>query len=1853
MATAGCPPGCCHSRQGDSADFEMRIVMFRCQHPSNHRELAGREAQKGSDVTENIAMQSRTLRLTLQKTLIAVALLLLADGGILTRASAGEPDDSVVVIPGDSVVIPGDWRERYPFSARFAAERESLPSTRLIRLAAASFATDALVGTGSGGARSFEAPDMSSFAPELVREPFIGGATAGGATAGAGDRVATDLFVVQAADPKLQVVLRQTLEAMGIAIRGSIPDNAYLVRLTSDQVDVLAQSPAVVWLGFFQPAWKVAPKLDYLIESEPLHELRMTALFEPQIFPSSAALETALAPTGLRLDEAVPRDRGWKLRLSGAAVDARKLAAMSGCLWVERFADYRLDNNVGRTSTATATGRGGASGPLLDAEDVWARGIRGEGRIAAASDTGLSTGDLATLHRDFGHQGSPTNPMRLIAAYALGRATWDDDQTISGAGHGTHTSGSLVGNGVRSGADPANSDFPASSYAGTAPKAGFVFQSLMDSGGGLGGIPGDLNTLFQTPYDDGARVHSNSWSSPVDGAYTADAQEVDEFVWNNPDMVITFTAGNRGNDGKRRAGVSCLTTGDPIDGVVDDDAIGSPGTAKNNITVGASENYRPDFTFEVPEGDCNSSDGVEQKTWGWFSDCQFSVDPIFSDLMADNASGLGAFSSRGPTNDGRIKPDLVAPGVAVVSTRTDQNPTYEQWGSCSVPAELQTYYVTKGGTSMSTPLTAGAAVLVRQYYEDGWHGEGESTTNLFPVAGDGFNPSAALVKATLVNGAWDMVPGQYGTGPEQELPPGWDSSDLPNNAAGYGRVDLEAALFPGSGFGRDPGRDLEVHDASPGLATSAFTDYPVTLAASGDPLIVTLVWSDPYAELAAGSQLVNDLDLTVTSPGGTVYLSNGIDRTTGGADRVNNVEQVKVTAPETGVWTVRVNGWNVPGNAVPGTTTQPYALAISAVFAPPCAVPAAPAGLTATSVGSNRIDLDWNAVAADGYSVHRATAPGGPYERIATGVTGTSYSDTSVSGNVTYYYVVTAINDPNCESPASAEASATGFGDCGVSPVFGGVTSVGPADSGGSCILRLEWSAGSSVCPGSLVYNVYRGATPGFIPDPTPGSGNLLQACVTDTFFDDATAVSGSEYFYIVRAEDATAGNGGPCQSGNEDLGTLDVGGDVGGDLTSVVFADDFDGSQTPGDLWHFGHTFGPAPSCPATTTDWYRPETGFCSGNSAASNNGAAAPTYSNDNNGAVVLGVPPSGGPPFSDGGIVLPAGASSITLTFKHDYDFEQTSENWDGGRLRISVDNWPNFVDIAPVGGYPGSTTLFTFFCPPWPATPAYVGDSGGCVSATFDLTAYAGSRVWLAWNHGGDSFSSADQGWSIDDVRIEASMASGCSVPPQPVQFLTATATAGTNDVEWLNPSAGGYGSTVIRYSTSDFPVGPADGTLLVDQNDGAGAKGSATHGGLIDGTTYYYSAFVDNGSGAFSARKTVSARPFDTSGAVRWAYSTGASALAPPGIGSVYGVANDRAVHSMDTGGSGTWPTNWKPAAMNAPAQGRPPIVPIALGGATKVAFLGSQDGHVHAVNAQTGQPLPQWGPLPGPADDGASAYLGAMVQASPSGMFTAFGGAYDLILVGTRNGSGASAFHGIHLADGTLAWTFTNAAGAQGGDDLDIGIISGNAMVDYATQRVYFTSRRRAGGSSNTAWCLSFTDTSVTRVWARDVGDVDGGPVLWDGKLYIGNNDGEIHALDAGDGTSLWAAPYATGDGPIKGFIWPIFGTAELLFSTTNSVWTVLDNGASAALKWELATIPGPSQPLAAALAGVPYAWVGGSDGSLYQLDTSGAAPTTTSVVLGGGLAAVGGPALDVFDGIAYVGTENGRVYSVDLPLP
>src|SRR5205807_7842803 len=131
--------------------------------------------------------------------------------------------------------------------------------------------------------------------------------------------------------------------------------------------------------------------------------------------------------------------------------------------------------------------------------------------------------------------------------------------------------------------------------------------------------------------------------------------------------------------------------------------------------------------------------------------------------VAKNVIGVGAtvngpglesvadFSSRGPAGDGRLKPDVTAPGVSL-------------WSAQGLdPGGDGTAYWTLSGTSMATPTVAGSAGLVRQYYVDGWYPTGSKS------ATDGFTPSAALIKATIINSAREMTgAGAYANGERSE-----------------------------------------------------------------------------------------------------------------------------------------------------------------------------------------------------------------------------------------------------------------------------------------------------------------------------------------------------------------------------------------------------------------------------------------------------------------------------------------------------------------------------------------------------------------------------------------------------------------------------------------------------------------------------------------------------------------------------------------------------------------------------------------------------------------------------------------------------------------------------------------------------------------------------------------------------------------------------------------------------------------------------------------------------------------------------------------------------------------------------
>src|SRR5262249_18687246 len=221
--------------------------------------------------------------------------------------------------------------------------------------------------------------------------------------------------------------------------------------------------------------------------------------------------------------------------------------------------------------------------------------------------------------------------------------------------------------------------------------------------------------------------------------YTQSSKEIDDCVFNHPDCVICFAAGNDGIDTNN-------------DGIVDEGQVGSQAAAKNCITVGASENDRPTLL----------------QTYGGIRPNSFPHSPLFADRMANNPNGMAAFSSRGPTRERRIKPDVGAPGTGILSTLSRAAAASNLFGTSSDPA-----YLFDPRTRLATSLVAGCCAVLRETL----------------IKNGMATPSAALIKALLINGAVPLS-GQY-TPTEVGV--------LPNNVAGWGRVDLAGSvIIPGA-----------------------------------------------------------------------------------------------------------------------------------------------------------------------------------------------------------------------------------------------------------------------------------------------------------------------------------------------------------------------------------------------------------------------------------------------------------------------------------------------------------------------------------------------------------------------------------------------------------------------------------------------------------------------------------------------------------------------------------------------------------------------------------------------------------------------------------------------------------------------------------------------------------------------------------------------------------------------------------------------------------------------------------------------------------------------------------------------
>lgn len=661
-------------------------------------------------------------------------------------------------------------------------------------------------------------------------------------------------FLAQFIGPVKDEWLKLVKKAGG-EIREPMGGFVYVVRAKQSAACKIASLPCVRWIGHFPHAERIADSTRHSLSggsqpaSQPVLPRRrvLADVFAVEFFGSADAKAGIKAVKQLGIEILSDESKSGLLVVRAKGAKAKQAKLIDGLSAIHGV--RRIRERVARRTTNDV-----AAGIMGTAKTVASPGLglSGQGEIVGICDTGFDTGIPTTIHKDF------SGRIVAIKSYSitpdldsfLHNPRADDGPSDLDSGHGTHVAGSVLGDGTVS-----QSVTGAPLIRGLAHRARLVFQAVeqetkwksaadLEENGryGLWGLPHDLKTLFQFAYQKGARIHSNSWGGGDPGVYDAQCRQLDRFVWDRKDFCILVAAGNDGSD---KDG----------DGRINPTSVTSPATAKNCITIGASENNRSNFNTN---------------TYGQWWPQDYPASPHKNDPIANNANQVAAFSSRGPTVDNRIKPDVVAPGTFILSTRSTLLAA-NNFGWEAFPPSKKYFYM--GGTSMATPLTAGAVALLREY--------------LRTVKGIA-NPSAALLKATLIAGAQRLT----GYAP---------AGSVCDNHQGFGRVHLDSIVAPTAPAST---RFLEVQ---PGLTTGAVHSLTINVKSSAVPLRIVLAYSD-----FPGPALVNNLNLIATAPTGTKLVGNqraGSSAST--IDTKNNVEVIHVPNPAVGNWQVDIVASNV------------------------------------------------------------------------------------------------------------------------------------------------------------------------------------------------------------------------------------------------------------------------------------------------------------------------------------------------------------------------------------------------------------------------------------------------------------------------------------------------------------------------------------------------------------------------------------------------------------------------------------------------------------------------------------------------------------------------------------------------------------------------------------------------------------------------------------------------------------------------------------------------------------------------------------------------------------------------------
>ncbi|MFT7618273.1 MAG: PKD repeat protein [Planctomycetota bacterium] len=813
------------------------------------------------------------------------------------------------------------------------------------------------------------------------------------------------LYVVQFRGPVKDEWIKE-LTAIGASIVQFAPSNGYVVRLAPNDVPLLialkASMKDLQYAGAYHPGYKMRPAIRQVARSGSERLINVTV----QIVRSASLNQSREFVESLMSQVEEAHVVGPYLNVKGSMVASRFHV-------LARHPDvFAIEPNGKRTRSDERQGQ-------IIAGNYSGSQPSGPGYLSWLASKGFDSSQFSSFAVNvvddamslLGHADLPNS--RVVFGNN------PTNQTGSEGGHGFLNANIVAG--FNNGTGSAFEDALGYNYGlGIAPWARVGSTAI------FGGTSSSPTSWENTAYSQGARISTNSWNfqsgqfgNPIP-TYDANAQEYDFIVRDarsgvagNQQYMVLFSASNSGPQAN---------------------TVSTPTTAKNILSVGASENYRPTGT-----------DGCG-----------------ISNSGADNFNDIISFSSRGPVDDGRWKPEIVAPGTHIQAGIPQSN--YAGTSVCEpfFPSG-QTLYSWSSGTSHSAPGVAGGAALVRQWF----------LNNSMSA------PSPAMTKAVIIGGA------EYLTGVSA-------NDTLPSNSQGMGLMNLGRSFDAGSKILVDQNVVLPGSGASHQVTGS--------VANSANPFRVTLAWTDAPGT-STSAPWVNNLDLQVTV-GGNTYRGNvfsGAHSSTGGsADFRNNVESVFLPAGVSGPFTITITGTSIGGDGIPGnadSTDQDFALYVhngTEVSIPPTAAfvasptsgsapltvnfsdqstgtistwswnfgdgntstspnpthnyttvgsfdvsltltgpsgsdvhtklgyvttsaplpPAAPSALNANPTSSSAIDIGWsdNSGDEDGFNIERSADGVNFSSHDSTGANTSSYSDVGLAENTTYWYRVEAFN---------------------------------------------------------------------------------------------------------------------------------------------------------------------------------------------------------------------------------------------------------------------------------------------------------------------------------------------------------------------------------------------------------------------------------------------------------------------------------------------------------------------------------------------------------------------------------------------------------------------------------------------------------------------------------------------------------------------------------------------------------------------------------------------------------------------------------------------------------------------------